>query len=126
VNKKLVVLPEEADTVRTMFRLYLKSGSVGGLAEELGRRKIVSKVRTISNGRTQGGTPYSVGALAHFLKNRFYIGEVVYRSEVNAGEHEPIIDRPTFDAVQAKLSENVRARRLRLSNSPAILDGPNL
>jgi hypothetical protein len=84
VNKKLVVVPEDADTVRTMFRLYLKCSSVGGLAEELGRRKIVSKVRTISNGRTQGGGPYSVGALAHFLKNRFYIGEVVYRGEVHA------------------------------------------
>jgi DNA invertase Pin-like site-specific DNA recombinase len=123
VYKKLVVLPEEAETVRTMFRLYLKCSSVGGLAEELGRRKIVSKVRTIANGRTQGGTPYSVGALAHFLKNRFYIGEVVYRGEVNAGEHEPIIDRATFDAVQAKLAENFRTRRVRLSKSPAILMG---
>jgi site-specific DNA recombinase len=123
VNKKLVVLPEEAETVRTMFRLYLKCGSVGALAEELARRKIVSKVRTVANGRTQGGGPYSVGALAHFLKNRFYIGEVVYRGEVNVGEHEPIVDRSTFDAVQAKLAENVRARRVRLSNSPAILMG---
>jgi site-specific DNA recombinase len=123
VNKKLVVVPENADTVRNMFRLYLKCESVGRLAEELARRKIVSKVRTIANGRTQGGSPYSVGALAHFLKNRFYIGEVVYRGEIHAGEHEPIIDRPTFDAVQAKLAENVRARRVRVSNSPAILMG---
>jgi site-specific DNA recombinase len=123
VNKKLVVVPQEAETVRTMFRLYLECGSVGALTEELARRKIVSKVRTVANGRTQGGGPYSVGALAHFLKNRFYIGEVVYRGEIYAGEHEPIIDRSTFDAVQAKLGENVRARRVRVSNSPAILMG---
>jgi site-specific DNA recombinase len=123
VNKKLVVVPEDADTVRTMFRLYLKCGSVGALAEELASRNVVSKVRTIANGRTQGGGPYSVGALAHFLKNRFYIGEVVYRGEVNAGEHEPIIDGATFDAVQAKLAENIRVRRVRVSNSPAILMG---
>jgi site-specific DNA recombinase len=123
VNKKLVVVPEDADTVRTMFRLYLKCESIGGLAEELARQKIVSKVRTIANGRTQGGGQYSVGALAHFLKNRFYIGEVVYRGEVNAGEHQPIIDRPTFEAVQVKLAESVRTRRVRVSNSPAILMG---
>jgi site-specific DNA recombinase len=123
VNKKLVIVPEEAETVRTMFRLYLKCCSVGALAEKLARRKIVSKVRTLANGRSQGGSPYSVGALAHFLKNRFYIGEVVYRGEINAGEHEPIIDRSTFDAVQAKLAENVRARRVRVSHSPAILMG---
>jgi site-specific DNA recombinase len=123
VNKKLVVVPEEAETVRTMFRLYLECGSVGALAGELARLKIVSKVRTIANGRTQGGGPYSVGALAHFLKNRFYIGEVVYRGEVYAGEHGPLVDRSTFEAVQAKLVENVRTRRVRLSNSPAILMG---
>jgi site-specific DNA recombinase len=72
VNKKLVIVPEEAETVRTMFRLYLECGSVGALAEELARRNIVSKVRTFANGRAKGGGPYSVGALAHFLKNRFY------------------------------------------------------
>src|ERR1700760_3553848 len=44
VNKKLVVLPDEAETVRTMFGLYLECGSVGALAEALARRKIVSKV----------------------------------------------------------------------------------
>jgi site-specific DNA recombinase len=123
VNKKLVVVPEDAETVRTMFRLYLECGSVGALAEELARRKIVSKVRPIANGRSQGGGSYSVGALAHFLKNRFYIGEVVYRGEIYAGEHEPIVDRSTFAAVHAKLAENVRARRVRVSISPAILMG---
>jgi site-specific DNA recombinase len=123
VNKKLVVVPEDADTVRTMFRRYLKCSSVGALAEELTRRQIVSKVRTVAGGRTQGGSPYSVGALGHFLKNRFYVGEVVYRGEVYAGEHEPIVDRSTFEAVQMKLADNVRARRVRVSNSPAILMG---
>jgi hypothetical protein len=106
-----------------MFRLYLECGSVGALAEELARRKIMSKVQRYASGRTRGGGPYSVGALAHFLNNRFYIGEVVYRGETHAGEHEPIIDRATFDAVQARLAEHVRARRVLLIESPAILMG---
>jgi site-specific DNA recombinase len=123
VNKKLVIVPEEAETVRTMFRLYLECGSVGALSEELARRNIVSKVRTFASGRVKGGGPYSVGALAHFLRNRFYIGEVVYRGETHSGEHASIIDRPTFEAVQAKLAENAGARRIRVENSPAILMG---
>ena len=41
VGKKLVVVPEDAETVRTMFRLYLECGSIGALAEELGRRNIM-------------------------------------------------------------------------------------
>jgi site-specific DNA recombinase len=123
VKKKLVIVPEEAETVRTMFRLYLECGSVGRLAEELARRNIVSKVRTFASGRVKGGGPYSVGALAHFLKNRFYVGEVVYRGETHSGEHASIIDRPTFEAVQAKLAENARARRVCVESSPAILIG---
>jgi hypothetical protein len=51
----------------------------------------VSKDRTFANGRAKDGGPYSVGALAHFLKNRFYIGEVVYRAETHAGEHASVI-----------------------------------
>jgi hypothetical protein len=98
--------------------LYLECGSVGALAEELARRNIVSKVKTFAGGRAKGGGPYSVGALAHFLKNRFYIGEVFYRGEAHAGEHASIIDRPTFEAVQAKLAENARARRVRVENAP--------
>jgi hypothetical protein len=121
VNKKLVIVPEEAETVRTMFWLYLECGSVGALAEELARRNIHSKVRTFASGRVKGGGPYSVGALAHFLKNRFYIGEVVYRGETHSGEHASIIDRPTF--VQAKLVDNARVRRVRVESSPAILMG---
>ena len=59
------------------------------LAEDLDRRGIRSKRRRLSNGRTIGGGCFSVGALAHLLKNRFYIGEVVYRGQVHRGEHEP-------------------------------------
>src|SRR6202140_4083816 len=117
VNKKLVVVPAEADTVRTMFRLYLECGSVGALAEELARRGVMSKVRSLATGRTKGGGLYSAGALAHFLKNRFYLGEVVYRGETHAGEHEPIVDRATFETVQAQLAENIRARRIRVEHS---------
>jgi site-specific DNA recombinase len=83
----------------------------------------MSKVQKSASGRTRGGGPYSVGALAHFLRNRFYIGEVVYRGQIHAGGHEPIIDRATFDAVQARLAENAHARRVRLTDSPAILMG---
>jgi site-specific DNA recombinase len=45
-----------------------------------------------------------VGALAYLLKNRFYLGEVVYRGDIHRGEHEPILDPALFEAVQAKLA----------------------
>src|SRR5580704_4604031 len=97
--------------------LYLECGSVGALAEELARRNILSKVRTFASGRVKGGGPYSMGALAHFLKNRFYSGEVVYCGETHSGEHASIIDRPIFEAVQAKLADKVGAQRIRVESS---------
>ena len=70
-----------------------------------------------------GGGPFGVGALAHLLKNHFYIGEVVYRGDIHRGEHEPIVDSALFAAVQDKLADQAIARRCRLRGSPALLTG---
>jgi site-specific DNA recombinase len=123
VDKKIVVVAAEAAAVRTIFARYLELGSVRALAQDLDRRGIRSKPRRLSNGRTIGGGRFGIGALAYLLKNRFYIGEVVYRGEVHRGEHEPILDSTLFEAVQAKLAAQARARRCRLRGSPAILSG---
>jgi hypothetical protein len=71
----------------------------------------------------RGGIRFGVGPLAHLLKNRFYLGEVVYRGEVHAGEHEPIVDDDLFAAVQVKLAANAVARKIRLRGSASILTG---
>jgi site-specific DNA recombinase len=123
VAKKIVVVPAEAEAVRTTFARYLELGSVRALAEDLDRRGIRSKPRQLSDGRTIGGVRFGVGALAHLLKNRFYIGEVVYRGDVYRGEHEPILETALFEAVQGKLAAQAVARRCRLRGSPALLAG---
>jgi site-specific DNA recombinase len=64
-----------------------------------------------------------VGALAYLLKNRFYIGEVVYRGEVHPGDHVPILDHDLFEAAQARLAAQAVQRRWRLRGSPALLSG---
>src|SRR5205807_10252014 len=125
VDKKILVVPAEAAAVRTIFARYLELGSVRALAQDLDRRGIRSKPRRLSDGRTIGGGRFGVGALAHLLKNRFYIGEVVYRGEVHRGEHEPILDSALFDAVQGKLAAQAVARRCRLRGSPGLLNLPD-
>jgi site-specific DNA recombinase len=122
-GKKLAVVQGEAKIVRTIFALYLEVGSIAALAEILERKGIQTKVRPLSNGETRGGIPFGVGALAHLLKNRFYIGEVDFRGEIHAGEHEAILDRALFDKVQAKLTKNAVDRAVRLKGSPALLMG---
>src|SRR5436189_3799629 len=123
VDKKIVVVPAEAEAVRTIFERYLELGSIRTLADDLDHRGIRSKLRQLSNGRVVGGAAFGVGALAYLLKNRFYIGEVVYRGEIHRGDHAPILDRLLFKAVQAKLAVQTVARRCRLRGSPAVLTG---
>jgi hypothetical protein len=51
---------------------------------------------------------FGVGGLAYLLRNRFYIGEVVYRGETFGGGHEPILDPALFAAVQARCPPDAR------------------
>ncbi len=122
-NKKLVVVPEEAATVRKIFAHYLELGSVGALAQELDQQGIRNRPRIGSDDARGGEVRIGVGALAYLLKNRMYIGEVTYRGEVHRGEHEPILDRDVFEAVQAKLAAGAVERKVKLKASPAVLTG---
>jgi site-specific DNA recombinase len=123
INKKLVVVAKEAETVRLIFRRYLELKSIRDLAEDLDRQGIRTRRQTLSTGQIRGGITFGIGALAHLLRNRFYIGEVVYRRAVHPGEHEAILDHSLFDAVQAKLTASANVRQLKLRASPSILAG---
>ena len=90
---------------------------------ELDRQGIRTKINGRRDGRKSGGIRFGMGSLAHLLKNRFYIGEVTYRGEVHHGEHEPILTRDLFEAVQAKRVANAVARQVRLRGSAALLAG---
>ena len=123
LNKKLVVVEEEAKRVRLIFRLYLEFGSLGRLLPELRRRGVVTKRRELAGGGVIGGIPFTRGPLAYLLRNRFYLGEVVYRGKVSQGEHPAILDPELFAAVQERLTEQhhgfIRAR----AGSQALLLG---
>src|SRR5262245_2452688 len=123
INKKLVVVPEEAEIVRSIFKRYLQLGSIGVLVQELDRTGIRTKRRAGAKGDMVGGFRFGVGALAYLLKNRLYIGEVAYRGEFYGAEHDPIVERAIFEAVQTKLATGAVERRLRLKASSAILAG---
>jgi DNA invertase Pin-like site-specific DNA recombinase len=123
VNKKLEVVPKEAEIVRRIFALYVELGSVGELARALDRQGIRPKPRQLANGQSKAAERYTVGPLAHMLKNRMYVGEVAYRGEVHKGEHPAIVDREAFDRVQAMLAERSVARKLKRGNSPHPLTG---
>jgi site-specific DNA recombinase len=122
-DRKIVVVEEEAERVRTVFRRYLELGSLKRLMADLRERGIVTKLRLLKSGRTVGGIPFTRGPLAHFLRNRFYIGEVVFKGEVLPGEQPAILDRDLFDAVQAKLNEQRNNHSVARDKSKSLLSG---
>jgi site-specific DNA recombinase len=109
--------------MRLVFRLYLELGSFGKLVAELDRRKIVTKRRNTKIAKYRGRIPFTYGPLAYFLKNRIYIGETHHGGKWFKGEHDAILDRPTFDCVQELLKSNTVKRKIRFSESGALLQG---
>ncbi|MGX7927768.1 recombinase family protein [Tsuneonella sp. HG094] len=105
VDRKLVIIPDEAATVRHIMERYLAASSIRALVHELEDDGIVSKRRTSRSGRTSGGHPMKRGALLWLLRNPLYVGQVKHRDKVYPGEHEAIVSLKLFDEVQAKLSE---------------------
>src|SRR3569832_1435011 len=67
-DRKITVNAAEAETVRTIFRSYLKLGSLNLLMAELRKRGITSKLRSLKTGEAIGGIPFTRGRLAFLLQ----------------------------------------------------------
>lgn len=116
-TRSLVVNQAEADTVRLIFARYLELSSVNLLERWLHDQKIRSKAWTSTRGRAMGGLRFSRGALFHLLKNRVYLGEITHKEVSHPDAHPPIVERATFDAVQALLAARATAPRERKSKA---------
>lgn len=122
-DKKLVVNAKEAETVRYIFKKYLELKSFSRLVGDLDRRGIVTKRRNTSVDKYKGGIPFTYGPLAHFLKNRVYLGQTHHKGKWFPGEHQAVLDKKTFDHVQQLLETNRGQRRIKRSASGALLIG---
>jgi DNA invertase Pin-like site-specific DNA recombinase len=118
---KLTVVEEEAERVRMIFRRYLEVSGINELVRDLRAKNVCTKARTFSTGETRGGIPFGRGALAYFLRNRFFIGEVKDRGEILPGEQPAILDRPLFEAVQQKLSDHQSHKTLTRQKADHLL-----
>jgi DNA invertase Pin-like site-specific DNA recombinase len=103
VDRKLVVIREEAETVREIMSRYLDADSIRALVGDLRRDGIVSKRYVSKRGNSKGGNPFKRGSLTWLLSNPLYVGEVRHKDKTYPGLHDAIVDRETFDAVQEKL-----------------------
>jgi DNA invertase Pin-like site-specific DNA recombinase len=123
-GRTLTINKPEAETVRTVFRLYLEHGNVRcvkGLADRMG---LTTKVRTGSTGRMHGGRPLSRGYIYKLLGNPLYVGRIAHKGKTYEGQHPAIVDPETWDAAQAGLAANTRAQSAgRRASEPSLLAG---
>lgn len=120
-DRKLIVVPKEAATVRAIMERYLASESVRSLVEVLRCEGIVSKRTKLRDGSIRGGVPLRRGALCWLLSNRLYVGEVVHKGTIYPGEHDAIVTRELFDAVQARLADRSNPRSATPPRQPISL-----
>ncbi|MHA1560384.1 MAG: recombinase family protein [Alphaproteobacteria bacterium] len=124
IERKLIINEGEAQTVRTLFRLYQQHANVRRVKEEADRRGLRTKRRKPNNGARQGGAPFTRGHIYKLLSNPVYIGQIVHKEERYPGEHEAIIDRRTWNAVQGQLNRNAVVRHTNANaKSPSLLSG---
>jgi site-specific DNA recombinase len=116
-ERRLVVNPAEAETVRDIYERYLELGCVRQLSKELDERGIVSKVRISQKGIKSGGCRFSRGALYELLANPIYIGEIRHKQERHPGQHKAILPRELWERVQQRLNGNAARSRGTSSRS---------
>ena len=109
---KVMVNSAEARQVRLIFNKYLELGTVALLLEYLAGHKIMTHQRTLKDGTVQHATPFTKSRLGDLLRNKTYIGQVVFEGEVLKAPHAPIIDPMTFAAVQRQLDRQRIGRNL--------------
>ena len=113
-DRQLVVNETEAALVRHVFERFLQVGSATKLVQEL----------NAAGHRTKRGKPFDKGVVYKLLNNPTYAGRVTHKGAVYEGEHDAIVDRATWDRVQAILALNRRRRACHTrAATPALLKG---
>ena len=107
-NRQLVIVPEEAEIIREIFRRFISGDAMFRIAKDLSSRGI----------RTHRGNPFENRTIDYILNNPVYVGKLRWTptgrtrrnfknedSIISAALHEPIIDAETWDAAQARCAE---------------------
>ena len=123
-DKKLFIIPEEAETIRFIFQEYLASKSTLDLIRKLKARDIKTKIWiSVRSGARREGTFFNKGQLYQLLHRRIYIGEAVHKDKSYPGEHKAIISQELFDQVQAKLNKQNPKADCNQHQSQGLLKG---
>jgi len=89
-DKRLIVDKQEAKIVKSMYDVYIETGSLCRVYSKL-------KNKTI---RTRKGKIFTKKALSDILRNNIYTGKIKHNGKIFEGIHKPIISDNVFDIAQ--------------------------
>ena len=94
-GRTLRIRSDEAETVRSIYRLYQELGTIGEVSEAAEAMGLRSRKRILSTGRVTGGIALDRGHIYHILTNPLYAGRIRHRNHVYEGKHPAIIEPDT-------------------------------
>jgi len=103
IASKLVVNADEAERVRAIFQLYLESGSILQVVDELRQRRWTSKTWRNQSGQLVQGRPFNKSSLRALLSNPIYRGMITLGDELHQGVHEALVTQQVWTSVQVQL-----------------------
>ena len=119
VGKEMVVNPDQAETVKLIYKMYL---------EGMGLAKIKYEMEKLGRLTSTGLTRWDATAVSRVLRNPFYSGTIVYRKEfipdyleqkskknrgeveqiIVEGRHEPLVSKEDFAKVQEIMDSHLQ------------------
>ena len=110
-GRTLKIDETEAETIRTLYDLYLKLGTLRDVKERADDLDLRSRRRERAGGRISGGTHFDRGHLHHILSNPVYAGRIRHKQKVYEGQHPAIIDPAVWGKIQDMLQSGAAVAR---------------
>jgi DNA invertase Pin-like site-specific DNA recombinase len=114
-GRTLKISDMEAQTIRTLYVLYERLGTIREVRDEAERLGLRSRRRETSDGHLTGGNLFNRGHIHHILTNPLYAGRIRHRDKVHDGQHPPIIDPERWDRIQEQLQDGAARQRGKIS-----------
>lgn len=103
-GQPFVVVPEEAEIVKYIFQQYVyEHKDATAIARSLNSRKVLTK----------RGNPFEKRNIAYILRNKFYIGKIIWNDIERDGIHDTFISQELFQAANDRLNAEFRPQRRR-------------
>lgn len=123
--RKLWIVPAEAKVVVSIFERFVQLRSITEVCRRLAEDGVMTRPRKLRSG-LRAGTPMDKRFVSDLLRHPVYVGDLTHKGETHRGEHEAIVERELWDAVQAVLAESPVERTVQtksLRPSGALLTG---